>query len=809
MQRTEHEFKYVDVSVPGPLDRLFTYELPETLRHRVKPGCRVVVPFAARTVTGVAIKVHDSAPPVEPRMVLKLVDAEPVFSKAMMDLGRWIAEYYCAPLGDVLRGMAPLSGELRRSKVWALTERGRDLARQAVMDELGQDPAAELMRILEKRALAETTLESKLPGAKRLLKNLQKKGLVEAEQEVLEKDPLRAAAGGLTVAFKDRAGGVKLTKAERELVAFLELHPGSHNLEQLQKQVKGAGTSARSLGRRGLVEVQAEVTQAVSGWARPKHQLNPHQRAAFEQICSALGACQFQTFLLKGVTGSGKTEVYLSAIEEALGLGRGALLMVPEIGLTPAVAGQFQARFGDRVAILHSAFNEKDRAEQWRRLSTGKARVAVGTRSAVFAPVDQLGLIVVDEEHDHSYKQQETPRYHGRDVAIVRARAAGAVVVLGSATPCLESRYNVERGKSVLLELPERIGGRPMPDVEVVDMRQEFLETRRNALFSRRLLEELAAKLEAGEQAMLLMNRRGHSPSVACRSCGERVECENCAVGMTFHRRDNRLLCHYCDAARQVPKQCPSCGSDYIQFLGSGSERVEEELHRHFPRARVARLDRDTARGKDSYERILGGFREHQFDILVGTQMIAKGHDIANVTLVGVVSADTGLGLPDFRAAERTFQLLTQVAGRAGRHELPGKVVVQSLNPDHYAVRMAALQDYDGFYKKELEFRRLMRYPPFSALANVLVRSEKEEDAEKMSAEIAGLLREAGEGVKVLGPAEAPVARLNKEFRRQTLVKSASRPKLNELLRRIMRHAAEQKWAAGALVADVDPLSLL
>jgi primosomal protein N' (replication factor Y) len=423
--------------------------------------------------------------------------------------------------------------------------------------------------------------------------------------------------------------------------------------------------------------------------------------------------------------------------------------------------------------------------------------------------VDQLGLIIVDEEHDHSYKQQESPRYHGRDVAIVRARAAGAVVVLGSATPCLESRYNVERGKSVLLELPERIGGRPMPDVEVVDMRQEFLETRRNALFSRRLLEELAAKLEAGEQAMLLMNRRGHSPSVACRSCGERVECENCAVGMTFLRRDNRLLCHYCDAARQVPKQCPSCGSDYIQFLGSGSERVEEELHQHFPRARVARLDRDTARGKDSYERILGGFREHQFDILVGTQMIAKGHDIANVTLVGVVSADTGLGLPDFRAAERTFQLLTQVAGRAGRHELPGKVVVQSLNPDHYAVRMAALQDYDGFYKKELEFRRLMRYPPFSALANVLVRSEKEEDAERMSAEIAGLLREAGEGVKVLGPAEAPVSKLNKEFRRQTLVKSASRPKLNVLLRRIMRHAAEQKWAAGALVADVDPLSLL
>lgn len=802
-------FKYVDVSVPGPLDRLFTYELPETLRHRVKAGCRIVVPFGSRTLTGVAVKVHNQAPEVEARMALKLVDAEPVFDKAMLDLGRWIAEYYCSPLGEVLRGLAPLGGELRRSKVWGLTDRGRDLARQAVLDDLGQDPAVELLRLLERRALAETTLESKLAGAKKLLKSLEKKGLVEAEQEIVAKDPLRAAAGRLRVAFKGRVDGVKLKKAERELVAFLELHPGSHNLEELEKQVKGAGAAARAMGRRELVEVVAEGVEADDGWARPKHVMNAHQQAAFDEIRKAMEAKRFQTFLLKGVTGSGKTEVYLSAIEAALEMGRGALLMVPEIGLTPAVAGQFQARFGDQVAILHSAFNDKDRAEQWRRLSTSKARVAVGTRSAVFAPVDQLGLIIVDEEHDHSYKQQETPRYHGRDVAIVRARAMGAVVVLGSATPCLESRYNVERGKSALLELPERIGGRPMPEVEVVDMRQEFLETRKSALFSRKLLEELGAKLEAGEQAMLLLNRRGYSSSVACRACGERLECENCAVGMTFHRRDNRLLCHYCDAAIRVPKQCPKCGSDYIHFLGSGSEKVEDELHRHFPRARVARLDRDTAQGKDSYERILGGFREHRFDILVGTQMIAKGHDIANVTLVGVVSADTGLGLPDFRAAERTFQLLTQVAGRAGRHRLPGRVVVQSLNPDHYAVRMAARQDYEGFYKKELEFRRLMRYPPFSALANVLVRSEKEDEAERMSAEVAGLLKEAGEGVKVLGPAEAPVAKLNKEFRRQTLVKSASRPRLSELLRGILRHAAEQKWPAGVLVIDVDPLSLL
>jgi primosomal protein N' (replication factor Y) len=802
-------FRYVDVSLPVPLDRAFTYELPETLKHRVRAGCRVIVPFGSRTLTGVAVQVHDETPEVETRMALKLVDAEPVFDKGMMDLGRWISDYYCAPLGEVLRGMAPLGGELRRSRVWGLTERGRDLVRQAPLGDFGQDPAVVLLRILERRPLAETTLEGTFTGARKFLKLLEKKGWVEAEQEVVARDPMRAAAGRLRVAFKDRVDGVKLKKTERELVAFLELHPGSHNLEALEKQVKGAGAAARALGRQELVVMEAEGMEADEGWARPAHVMNDRQRAAYDEIRAAMEAQRFQTFLLHGVTGSGKTEVYMSAIEAALKMGRGALLMVPEIGLTPAVAGQFQARFGGLVAILHSAFNDKDRAEQWRRLSTGKARVAVGTRSAVFAPVDQLGLIIVDEEHDHSYKQQEAPRYHGRDVAIVRARAMGAVVVLGSATPCLESRYNVERGKSTLLELPDRVGGRPMPEVEIIDMRQEFLETRKSALFSRRLLEELGTKLEAGEQAMLLMNRRGHSSSVACRACGERIGCENCAVSMTFHRRDNRLLCHYCDAAIRVPQQCPACGSDYIHFVGSGSEKVEDELHRHFPRARVARLDRDTVQGKDSYERILGGFREHRFDILVGTQMIAKGHDIANVTLVGVVSADTGLGLPDFRAAERTFQLLTQVAGRAGRHELPGRVVVQSLNPDHYAVRMAARQDYAGFYAKELEFRRLMRYPPFSALANILVRSEKEEEAERMSAEVAGVLKEAGEGVKVLGPAEAPVARLNKEFRRQTLVKSASRPRLNELLRGVFRHASEQKWPAGALVIDVDPLSLL
>jgi primosomal protein N' (replication factor Y) (superfamily II helicase) len=801
--------EFCDVSLPVPLDRPFTYRLPETLRHRVRPGCRVIVPFGARKMTGVVLKVHNEEPPVALKEALRLLDAEPVFDAAMLKLAKWIAEYYCAPLGEVLRTMAPLSGEMRRTKVWALTGKGRDIARRLLVGDSSEEPAVQLLRILEQRAMSETSLGRKVKDLKKALAALERKHLIEVEQGFADRDPLRAPAARLRVEFRGRPEGVKLTRAERELVAFLELHPGTHNLEELDAQVKGASAAARAMARRKLLELNPEALEIGAGWARPPHELNEHQQAAFDAVRKALEAKRFQVFLLQGVTGSGKTEVYLNCIEAALGLGRGALLMVPEIALTPAVAGQFHTRFGDQVAILHSAFHDAERAEQWRRLRGGTARVAVGTRSSVFAPVPELGLIIVDEEHDNSYKQEETPRYHGRDVAILRAQSLGAAVVLGSATPSLESRANVDRGKSALILLPQRIGNRPMPDVEIVDMRQEFLESRQNALFSRRLVDLVHAKIKSGEQTILLMNRRGFSTSVACRSCGERVQCINCAVALTFHRRDNRLLCHYCNYAARVPEKCPQCGSEHIYFLGSGSEKVEDELHRSFTGARVARLDRDTVTGKHHYEQVLSGFREGAYDILVGTQMIAKGHDIPNVTLVGVVSADIGLGMPDFRAAERTFQLLTQVAGRAGRGGLRGTVVVQTVNPDHYAIRFAAQQDYDMFYEKEVEFRRLMRYPPFSALANVLVRAAKQEDALAWSGQLAQLLTPPEDGVRVLGPAEAPVPRLKSEFRYQMLIKCTSRPRLSLLLRRLMDHSLREKWPATALVLDVDPMSLL
>src|SRR5579863_1090831 len=800
---------YCDVSLPVPLDQPFTYLLPETMRHRVAPGCRVLVPFGKRTITGVVLRIHEDPPASPPREAFRLLDEEPALDAGLLKLGRWISEYYCAPLGETLRAMTPLSSDVRRSKVYSLTSAGHDAARQFHLgDNLAADPACEILRLLDARPRSASYLAQKVEKAASVLTSLAKKGWVEIEDRAQERDPLRASAARLRVEFSAR-GAQKLAKQERELLAYLELHPGPHNLAKLEDSVAKASTAARGLARHNLVTLALEPLAAVITPPRPPHALNPSQQVAFAALRGAIESGGFHAFLLEGVTGSGKTEVYLNAIDATLALGKNALMLVPEIGLTPAVAGQFHHRFGERVAILHSAFHDTERAQQWRRIRSGEAGVVVATRSGVFAPVARLGLVIVDEEHDNSYKQQETPRYHGRDVAVVRARDAGAVIVLGSATPSLETRYNAERGKYTRLELPERIESRPMPRVDLIDMRQEFLDTRKQGTFSRALVDAVQERLENGEQSMLLLNRRGFSSFIACRACGQRVECANCSVTLTYHRRDRRMLCHYCDYSTRVPDRCPKCDSEYIQFLGTGSERVEEDLHSAFPRARIARLDRDTVRGKRDYETILSGFRDGSYDILVGTQMIAKGHDIPNVTLVGVINADLGLGLPDFRAAERTFQLLTQAAGRAGRGTTPGIVLIQTLNPDHYAIRCAAAQNYEMFYSKEIEFRRLMWYPPFGALANVVVRATHEEDALARSGALGRLLQPAPEGVKVLGPAPAAVARLKNEYRFQMLLKTSSRARLGEILGELRRFAAAERWPAASLLIDVDPMTLL
>jgi len=800
---------YCDVSLPVPLDQPFTYSLPETLRHRVQPGCRLVVPFGTRKLTGVILRCHDEKPDVPTREAFRLIDSQPVLDAELLALGRWIAGYYCSQLGEVLRGMLPLASEIRRGKIYSLTDAGRDAARQLMLDASPDDPVTQILRMLEKRPLSAAYLAKAFPLAQNALRSLERKKFIIVEQVQTERDPLRAPADRLRIELAaGNTEGVRLTKPERELLAFLDLHPGSHNVKDLESLIANVSPAARALARKGLVKLTPETSPIAPAMQRPPHALNPAQQAAFDQIDAAIQSQQFHTFLLHGVTGSGKTEVYLKAID-SLPPGRGALLLVPEIALTPAMAGQFFSRFGDRVAILHSAFTDTERTDQWRRIRSGAASVVVGTRSGVFAPVRNLGLIVVDEEHDGSYKQEENPRYNGRDVAIVRAQAAGACVILGSATPSLETRYNADKGKYTLLELPGRIEARPMPTVQLIDMREEFLETRKQETFSRKMIDAITGRLENGEQTIVLLNRRGFSSFVACRACGERVECINCSLTLTFHKRDRRLLCHCCGYAEKVPSVCPKCASEHVYFLGMGSEKVEEELHRAFPAARIARLDRDTVTGKRHYETILQEFREGNYDILVGTQMIAKGHDIPNVTLVGVVSADVGLGMPDFRAAERTFQLLTQVAGRAGRGTVPGIVLIQTINPDHYAVRMAAAQDYQAFYEKELHFRRMMHYPPFSAMANVLVRAEKKEVAMRMSSELALLLSPPPEKLKIMGPAEAPVPRLKNEYRYQFLIKASSRKSLSELLQNVRSFALQHKWGATALVIDVDPLTLM
>ena len=805
----EGSYRYCDVSLPVPLDRVFSYELPPTLRHRVQPGCRVVAPLGTRKLTGIVLRVHDDADNQNLREVLSLTDEEPVLNRELIALGHWIAEYYCAPLGEVLKGMLPLGGETRRSIQYSLTESGRQVARQLVIRP-ESDASLRLLAMLDERPRTANQLTAKIPNARTLLKGLTQRGWVISEEKEEDRDPMRASAERLEAEFLRRADdSIKLKKGERELLAFLELHPGPHNLADIAAKVKKASESARALVKTELIRLEIAGVRPPSGYERPRPELNVYQESAFQNIAKALAKAQFKTFLLDGVTGSGKTEVYLRSIEATLALGKNALLLVPEIALTPAVAGQFFQRFGKQVAILHSAFGDAERADQWRRVQRGQARVVVGTRSSIFAPVQNLGVVIIDEEHDGSYKQQETPRYHGRDVALVRARNANAVAILGSATPAIETRYNAEQGKYEMLRLPERIAQRPMPQVEIVDMRVEFLETKRQATFSRSLMNEIAQRLAAHEQTMLLLNRRGFSNFMVCRKCGDRMMCENCSIVLTYHRSERRMLCHMCGFAAKVPAVCPKCSSDQIQFLGAGSERVETELHEYLPAARLARLDRDTASGKGAFENILSHFRSGAVDILIGTQMIAKGHDIPNVTLVGIVMADIGLSLPDFRAAERTFQLLTQAAGRAGRGDVPGRVVIQTLNPDHYAIQFAAEQNYQGFYQKEIEFRKWLRYPPFAAFANVIVRATKQEEALRMATELGYLLDPQPEGVKVMGPAEAPVLRVRSEFRYQILLKAAKRSILRETLNKLRAFAEREKWKATSLVIDVDPISLM
>src|SRR6202795_3412216 len=503
----------------------------------------------------------------------------------------------------------------------------------------------------------------------------------------------------------------------------------------------------------------------------------------------------------------------MRAVQETLAGGKTAIVLVPEIPLTLWIGRQCRGWFGaqfEGVAVLHSALSDVERAREWWRVRNGQARVVVGTRSAVFAPLENLGLLIVDEEQENSYKQEETPRYHGRDVAIVRAKMENALALLGSATPSLETYHHAASGKYELLTIAARVENRSMASVEIVDLRLDFQETQKTSPISRTLHDALAACLEFQTQALILINRRGYSWSVLCRSCGASVQCVNCSISMTHHKQRNRLECHYCGSIQAIPKQCPKCQSQYVYFFGEGSEHLEERLRKEFPGARIARLDRDTARTKRQYQETLGAFADGALDILVGTQMLAKGHDFHRVTLVGVISSDSPLTMPDFRAAERTFQLLTQVAGRAGRGELPGRVLIQTFYPEHYAVQDAVRQDYPSFYEQETHFRRMMGYPPFTSLANVIVRDTNLENAIRWSRRLSEYFSPSdGKGIRVLGPASAPLARLKKEHRFQFLLKSPKRSVITKLLSGALSFCDANEIPQTAVLVDMDPLYLL
>ncbi len=529
---------------------------------------------------------------------------------------------------------------------------------------------------------------------------------------------------------------------------------------------------------------------------------------------SALFAIQetpgFHTVLLHGVTGSGKTEVYLRAAQHFLGQGKSTLILVPEIGLTPQLTQRFSERFPGMTAILHSSLTKRQRIDEWLRIRSGSIPIVIGTRSAVFAPLDNIGLIVVDEEHETTFKQEELPRYNGRDTAVMRAKFAGCAAVLGSATPSMESFRNAEAKKYTYVPMATRVEDRSMPAVEIVNMRDEYSGQGKPVLFSKRLLDAAAERLERREQTMILLNRRGFAAFLLCRKCGLTFTCTSCSVAMTFHKGIGRLLCHYCGFSKKPPSRCPDCNSEYIHYVGEGTERIEADLKALFPDAAVARIDRDTMRHLRDYQRILGDFRAGNIDIVVGTQMIAKGHDFPNVTLVGVVAADAALALPDFRAAERTFQLLTQVAGRSGRGSQPGEVIIQSYFPDHYAFQLATTHRFEDFYAREARYRKAMFYPPFASLAGIMVLDRDAGAAARLARKVSDFLDSVrNDSIRILGPAPAPLERLKQIYRHQLLLKSSSRPALHDALHRLQQHLEEQKIGPTKVIVDVDPISLL
>ena len=812
---------YAEVALPIPVEHAFTYKIPDSLRSRVAVGMRAVVPVKKRILTGYIVGLSDSTDLKTTRSIIDLPDPEPVFLPDMIKLSKWIADYYCCSLGEALQCAVPAGIQVRTKMRYTLVHEmissGRFTERQrkviAELHRRGPLTEGQLARAVGRGALSNT------------LQSLSKRGILLAEP-VLTNAGVSMKTETYVKLIEDRIpSNEELSalqrRAPRQAAVYLDLiHDKSERVaSDLYEKHKANSATINALVKKGLIERnERELYRTpdieTDEKAGIKLKLNSEQQASYDAITGFVDENKFNTFLLRGITGSGKTEVYLQAIEHNLEKGRDAIILVPEISLTPQTVGRFKARFKEDIAVLHSGLSSGERYDEWRRAQRGEVRIVVGARSAIFAPLPDVGMIVVDEEHDTSYKQGEVPRYHGRDVAIVRAKFNKAVCVLGSATPSIESYYNSETGKSSRLELLSRATNAELPEVEIIDMRKETREAGGQVMLSRKLEKQVNARVERGEQVILLLNRRGYAPFVLCPQCGWVAECTDCQVSLTYHASGGYLSCHYCNARRNVPQVCDKCRFRSLVYLGTGTQKIEDFLVRSFEKAKVARMDADTTAGKGGHAKILGRFAEGEIDILIGTQMIAKGHDYPGVTLVGVINADTGLSVPDFRAAENTFQLLTQVAGRAGRGDIPGKVIIQTFRPNHYAVQAAAEHDYTTFYDREVSERYNSGYPPYRRMANFAIESEDPLIAEKSIALLHRIVREqidllGFQGVETLGPSPAAVRRVKKKYRWNLAILSKSAKRLNAIARKTrISFSAKSRTSKAQLKVDLDPYGL-
>ena len=814
------------------MGRPFTYALPDRLAEQVQVGSYVLVPFGSRRLPGYVVGFTAERPPARLREIASLLLDDPVFGPAEAQLADWIARRYLCSPSEALRLLLPPGGGRKVTREACLTDRGRAAhdgglfgraPRQKQVASALLDGPLEFDKLHRLLASSEKGLKRNTISA--ALDSLEQAGYVRQSRHLQRPTAAPVRRQVARLAEPESSWEDILEELDRKAPVQAEMLQELMAADDEPVPVAELNRSAISaLQKKGLVLVELQTVRrapAEEQWEGAEAdflELTADQRRIYEDISTAIERRQFRHVLIHGVTGSGKTEVYLHCISKALTQGRTAMVLVPEIALTPQMVGRFRARFGDRLALLHSALGTGERFDEWQRVASGEARIVIGARSAIFAPVHDLGVVIVDEEYDPAYKQDSTPRYHAIEVAEQRARAADAVLLMGSATPSMECYHSARTLERIeLMELPQRIDDRPMPPVTIIDLRRE-VRLATGVTFSDELMAGLETRLQAGEQSMLFLNRRGFSTFLICRECGHTPRCPDCAVSLTHHWGEAALKCHHCDYRLPVPDKCSECDALDVGFLGLGTERVADQVQRAFPDATVLRMDRDTITTKGAYGAILGQFARQEADILVGTQMIASGHDFPNLTLVGVLNADTGLHRPDFRAAERTFQLLTQVSGRPGRAEKPGEVLVQTYNADHYAIRTAAFHDYVAFFATELEYRRHGVYPPFVELVRLVISSEQQKVGWEAAQQVAVALDRQGvyhrlsdEGspteMHFLGPAECPLRKLRGRWRFSLLLKG---PDADELAAAVGRVTGQMALPDGvSLTVDVDPLNMM